>query len=354
MKTQRILKTKKFNLSNNNNIYIKVTKFKKQEIKKINMVNFNDNFKESFSILKKHPFLIIPFAISQLIFFSFVFSTLHFSGFSQIMVELDDINKINAKNLNEEALNQIKLQQYELMNKLENLDFSKIYLITGIGFLAYILIGTFFANLGFLKNSQIIEKKEDSNLFDITKSNIFSLYLKFLGLRIVFVISYFLPVLLFIFTSAYYFSKNEIIGMTMIGFSLLFMLLWLIFVSSKFYFSEAIIYLKPKNFDNTKSLFNVVKASFKISQGKLFKILLIIIVIYGFTSIANTIASQPFYYILRVLSELGTALQNPIFYIIVFLLIVVQGLIMCFGNLLFLKSYYQFFKDLKNKTKNRL
>jgi membrane-anchored glycerophosphoryl diester phosphodiesterase (GDPDase) len=140
----------------------------------------------------------------------------------------------------------------------------------------------------------------------------------------------------------------------MIGFTLLFIILWMVYVSSKFYFSEALIYLRPIEYKNSKSLYKIINASFKISQGKLLKILLIIIIIYGFTSILNTIASQPFYFILRLLSELGTALQNPIFYVIVFFLVLIQGIIMCFGNIMFFKSYYQFFKELKEKTKNRL
>jgi hypothetical protein len=120
------------------------------------MVDFSENFKESFILLKSNIFLIIPFAISQLIFFSFIFSTLHYSGISEIMVSMEDLKDIDVNNLDDETLRKIETEQLELMSKFEHLDFNKIYFITGIGLFAFLIFGTFFAK-NFRYNDKIEE-----------------------------------------------------------------------------------------------------------------------------------------------------------------------------------------------------
>ena len=126
------------------------------------------------------------------------------------------------------------------------------------------------------------------------------------------------------------------------------MLMWITFISIRLFFIEAILYIDDANLSGVlkkSSSKNIVKKSLKVSKGKMKKIFIIAILIYGISALVNSFSGEP---ILDSFLEMtfNTNLATfPIFLLLFIVFLSINASLNCLMNLFLLKSYLDFKND---------
>ncbi|MCA9460417.1 MAG: hypothetical protein KC550_07765, partial [Nanoarchaeota archaeon] len=207
------------------------------------------------------------------------------------------------------------------------------------------IIASYLVNIGYYQNSQkLLFNKTLPFSTSIKKSSKF--YWRFLFLRFLFLLAIFLPIIIIYAFSFFLLAKNNLVaGLILLLFSLLFIVVWITYISIRLFFIEAILYIDDANLSGVlkkSSSKNIIKKSLKVSKGKMRKIFIIAILIYGLSALINSFSGEP---ILDSFLEMifNTNLATlPIFLSLFLLFIAINASLNCLMNIFLLKSYIEF------------
>lgn len=319
------------------------------------MIDFQNTFSESFNTLKNNKRLVFPFLFSSASLYLMIILFVFLSGLYPFIQENYALQKEYSEYTNKEMLKgnflPIPFEEYSRDKFTHEINFEdptylkNIFIYLGISVIVWFLLTTFFHNIGYYTISKELFKE-----YSKEEASIIKYYFKYLFLVILIFVFTFLPIAIAYLISIYLIYINLILAVVALLISLIFTFVWIIYISLKLFFAVPTLYLESLNRNsNEVSPLESIPMSFNIVKGKLKNVIIIALVVYGITSLANIFSNQPISNLAVSLITSSSIIAQLILITIIFVMIIIQATFAAFIGIFLFKSYLNFKTNLNKE-----